>query len=910
MQKTLNNFLSNKNTTKNLKQKIKLPKLQHHYTEFEEDSFITKERIEKSLKSFWDEQMINKGKDDYFSILFKVYVNNFDGFKSITVKFRINVDNYDECLEYCYESWNIKSEEYRSSLCSAICFTYREIPKILNKKSSRFPKIKGVDKKNEFRLGGYDLPTTMDISRWGTCTWLSKTEAIINKPLGKLTYHVKLKEEINEVSVKINDTVLVNFTDYRLKSDNSSELFKRVVKEQTYIFKDGKIKLKTIKRRLRKITTIAKEDILKENYITMDLETRKIDGVLSPYCVSLYDGDIKKSFFLTDYPSSEEMLKDSILYLMKRKYDKYKVYLHNFSNFDSIFMVNILQKLSHEGLKPNRRNGKLIDVKFTYDKYSVHFRDSYLLLPASLKKLGECFNVEHKKSYFPHKFLDDIRVKLNYIGKLPGIDKFYEIDHDEYLNLQSEYRNNWNLKEQAIKYCELDVISLYQVIDAFSKWIFKTFRVNVHKYPTLPSLAFAIFRSNFLKDMNIPIVSGTMYNFFQEGYTGGSVDVYKPFAENVYRYDVNSLYPFVMKNFPMPVGDPTYFEGDISKFNSYYNSNERPFGVFEVEVIAPKYIKIPLLQKRYKVNGATSTISPLGRWTGVYFSEELYNAEKHGYSFTIKRGFLFDEKAYIFSDYVDTLYSIKEQSTKNSADYIISKMLLNSLYGRLGMNPEMERHKIVDDVEAFELENSDEVIITDLTPLENEKVWLSYIKDNSKSDTSSDFVNISVPIALAITAYARMHMSQFKTMSDVEIAYSDTDSIDLNKRLDSKYVGNALGLMKLEAIFDEAVYVAPKVYGGVMSEKLSNGETKVSELVKTKGFKEKLSYAELKSLLYKDSVLKLNQDKWKRNYTNSEIEIKKEVYSLMVTSNKRKLIYNKKGVLVDTQAIELNENND
>lgn len=27
-----------------------------------------------------------------------------------------------------------------------------------------------------------------------------------------------------------------------LKSDNSSELFKRVVKEQTYIFNDGKIK--------------------------------------------------------------------------------------------------------------------------------------------------------------------------------------------------------------------------------------------------------------------------------------------------------------------------------------------------------------------------------------------------------------------------------------------------------------------------------------------------------------------------------------------------------------------------------------------------------------------------------------------------------------------------------------------
>ena len=42
----------------------------------------------------------------------------------------------------------------------------------------------------------------------------------------------------------------------------------------------------------------------------------------------------------------------------------------------------------------------------------------------------------------------------------------------------------------------------------------------------------------------------------------------------------------------------------------------------------------------------------------MYFSEELYNAEKYGYTYKIKSGYLF-EKCNIFEGYINEIYKIK-----------------------------------------------------------------------------------------------------------------------------------------------------------------------------------------------------------------------------------------------------------
>ena len=145
----------------------------------------------------------------------------------------------------------------------------------------------------------------------------------------------------------------------------------------------------------------------------------------------------------------------------------------------------------------------------------------------------------------------------------------------------------------------------------FINEIYSDYRVNVLKYSTISSLAFAIFRVNFLKDSKIPLIQDNLYEFIKKSYTGGSVDVFKPISlkkEKIYGYDINSQYPYVMANFSMPIGNPIIFEGDILSIEN------KPFGFFEVEITSPLYMKIPLLQTNFKnISGFKNTIAPLGK---------------------------------------------------------------------------------------------------------------------------------------------------------------------------------------------------------------------------------------------------------------------------------------------------------
>ena len=63
-------------------------------------------------------------------------------------------------------------------------------------------------------------------------------------------------------------------------------------------------------------------------------------------------------------------------------------------------------------------------------------------------------------------------------------------------------------------------------------------------------------------------------------------------------------------------------------------------------------------------------------------------------------------------------------------------------------------------------------------------------------------------------------MSQFKNNPKYTLFYTDTDSIIIDKPLESKFIGDYLGLFKLEYKIEKGVFLAPKVYAFTTSKKL------------------------------------------------------------------------------------------
>jgi DNA polymerase family B len=209
----------------------------------------------------------------------------------------------------------------------------------------------------------------------------------------------------------------------------------------------------------------------------------------------------------------------------------------------------------------------------------------------------------------------------------------------------------------------------------------------------------------------------------------------------------------------------------------------------------------------------------------------------------------------------------------------IAKIIMNSLYGRFGMNDNFIISEIMSKVdypkyEALDKDNSilDVIELDDnlLVQVKNPKVELDTLLDNG-----SETHNINIAIAAAITGYARIHMSQFKNNDKYNLYYTDTDSVYIDKELESRYIGSELGLMKLECICDDAVFLAPKVYSLV---------TDSGEIMKIKGLSNKalteISINDLKELLNKDITIEANQEKWYKDISSGSISVKDQIYTL------------------------------
>lgn len=431
-------------------------------------------------------------------------------------------------------------------------------------------------------------------------------------------------------------------------------------------------------------------------------------------------------------------------------------------------------------------DNKFISITLKLDNQTFVFKDSMRIFTCSLNELCEVFNVTGKLSIYK----------------------------DEYNSF--DLFNKPILLREFIDYALQDSISLYNALYKAQLGYHSKYKVDITTIVSAPSLAFKIFRLNYL-DKDIPILSPSNDNFIRLSYYGGSTDIYKCYGKNLYYYDINSLYPYAMlKDLPGEL-IRTYHQKDCCNINL-----DKFFGFLSVTISCPSSVQIPVLP--YRQNGRT--IYPQGIWTATYFSEELKYALTLGYQ--IQEIHLAKEftKTKYFEEYVNEMYGIK--ATSKGSEKFIAKMLLNSLYGLFGRKKEVIESKIINKKELFNYVTTS--IIKTIIDLDNGKCVILMISNlnppligklntlyevNFKNTFKT--VKSNVAIASAITSYARLHMNPFKIAG--QIYYSDTDSVITSVKLDSLFLSEGdrvLGLMKDELnglTMSEAYFLGIKQYG-------------------------------------------------------------------------------------------------
>ena len=376
--------------------------------------------------------------------------------------------------------------------------------------------------------------------------------------------------------------------------------------------------------------------------------------------------------------------------------------------------------------------------------------------------------------------------------------------------------------ELMIEYCARDVEVLRKAF--FFLFEFTQEIGGVTPGTTIAMSANRVYRKAFRPNeriqgtLSIPYIS----DIEQEAYKGGRTDAFftgSP-STTVYKYDVNSLYPFAM------LGDiPIRYlqKAPINQLEHALDGHESRF-LYLTDVT----IKISEESPYSFIGGEgirtdkRELIFPMGEYRVWVWEPMLRILHRHGFIKQIHTTYAYT-KAPIFDDYVLTLYRLREQYkiTGDKSRDLLVKILLNSLYGKFGQRNYSRWERATDfQVDIYSREAVGIERFTDL--LEDEFVEFLQIADDlyySYTDSNpSPSPNSVMSIAGYITTKARAILwDSMRTVIDLggQIYYCDTDSIFSSIPLPEDMVDKtALGKWKLEETIDgkDTEFVAPKHY--------------------------------------------------------------------------------------------------
>lgn len=566
-----------------------------------------------------------------------------------------------------------------------------------------------------------------------------------------------------------------------------------------------------------------------------------------------------KNFILNN-----KLIENSLIFATNLGFDFLALFGDDYSSmskFNWIVRGSEIIGLSYK--KPNGDKIQFLDT-MSFLKVSVH----------NLGKIIECPKLERPE----------------FIGKY--VDRFSK---------EGQYLEKYNIRDSEIS-------------ARFAYFLQKSFNdIGTNIKYTIASTSMSLFKSKYLKTwMKQP--SKEIIKTQYKAYYGGRVEVFYrgSLPENTYfMFDINSLYPYVMKKYVYPnVNTLKIYNSNNTFYKKYEGISLCDINTNNVKDIVKMYPFLPFRTE-------DKLIFPLGKFSGWYSHAELRYAEELGYNIKIKQTHYYLKDFNPFYDFVTDMYNMRMKYKKtNSPLQMVYKILLNSLYGKFAQkmnytniyfinNPD---HKIEID-KAFSINNylydnglKDRYKIDypvfkqrKIKPGEYKKynynpeleffgikqgvpvidyANMYYITD-LENDNFPHFINPI--ISIYITGYAKIELyNWYKKIWKINghIVYSDTDCLITNINLPSSdELGNLKNELGTNTIIKNGIIIKPKMYYVESNEK---------QLVKVKGCSGVKSWLGFKNLIDTKQITYMKFSKFKESIRrdlpfNSKIIVHKDI---------------------------------
>lgn len=419
-------------------------------------------------------------------------------------------------------------------------------------------------------------------------------------------------------------------------------------------------------------------------------------------------------------------------------------------------------------------------------------------------------------------------------------------------------------KEKVKIYCKRDVEILLKFVLYLIHFIEMHDLGNFQE--TIAKQSFNTFRHRFMKH-EIYIHADPVATALERlSYRGGRNEAFYigeyHDPNGIYYLDVNSMYPYVMKNFEYPVK----LIGIVRK----PTLEQLKMLMKDYLVIADVLVRVdkPVVGVRKE-----KLIFPVGQFRVVLTSPELELVKRHGEIVKVYKIAVY-EKAPIFKEYVDYFYNLRVKY-KQEGNVIMdkfAKIFMNSLYGKFGQKNE--------NLVLVGKTDVDENVIYRYYDAK-EKKWKYYAVIDHKIYVKQGYVeayNSFVAIASFVTAYARCVLWDYIEKAGLEnVLYCDTDSLFVTsegyKRLQPFISDTELGKLKIEKVSDRIRINGAKDYefaGEVKLKGVKKDAKKVDEntyeqiqFVRTRG--------NLLKHRIKGVVLKVVRKRLNRQYDKGEV---------------------------------------